>query len=573
MRLTISKSKNAEQLYITKSIRVSKNKTTSKIVSKLGTMESLLPEHDNDREKVIAWAKEKAKELTIAENEGRFGVDVTFSEGVQLTLDKQQSFNIGYLFPKAIYHSLGLDDICKEISKESKISYNLSDVLEMLICARMIAPASKLSSYEYAFNFLKQPTFDIQHVYRSLDVLAKHSDQIQAAVYENSQDLIDRNKDILFYDCTNYFFEIERERGNVMFGKSKEHRPNPVVQMGLFIDGDGFPLCFSMFPGSQNEQPTLKPLEKKIIKDFKLSKFIVCTDAGLASTENRKFNNIRGRSFIVTQSLKTVKEFIREWALAPDGWKLNGSEQIYNIDEIDEQVHKNSVFYKERWINENGLEQRLIVSYSIKDRNYKRHIRERQVERAEKIVKNGAKAATRNQNSPKRFVAETNVTEEGEVAEKKVLSIDSEKIKDEAMYDGFYAICTTLEYGISEILRINRMRWQIESAFRTMKSEFKARPVYLRNDERINAHFLTCFLSLLTLKVIEKKLGDKFSEEQILQTLRDMQLLRLKDVGYLASYTRTQITDALHDAFDFRTDSEFTSDKTMKKILKKVETE
>ena len=571
MRLTISKSKNAEQLYITKSIRVSKNKTTSKIFVKLGSMASLLPEHDNDREKVIAWAKEQARLYTEAEEQGYMSVDVTFTEDRQLDLGKQSSFNIGYLFPKMVFHQLKLDKICRDISCQHKISYNLSDVLKMLIATRLIAPASKLSSFEYDSNFLQQPTFDLQHVYRSLDVLSQHSDQIQAAVYENSQHLIDRNKEVLFYDCTNYFFEIEEGRGNAQYGKSKEHRPNPIVQMGLFLDGDGFPLCFSMFAGNQNEQPTLKPLEKKILREFNLSEFIVCTDAGLASTENRKFNAISGRSYIVTQSLKTLKGFLREWVLEPGGWKLNGSDHVYNIDDIDEQLHKNSIFYKERWINENGLEQRLIVSYSIKERDYQKAIREKQIVRAEKIVKDGFSAATRNQNSPKKYLSETRVTEDGEVASKKILSLDLDKIEADAKFDGFYAVCTTLEKDIKEILHINKMRWQIEAAFRTMKSEFKARPVYLRNDDRINAHFLTCFLSLLVLKIIEKKTGNKYSEEQILHTLRDMSAYRLRDLGYLSSYTRTEITDALHDAFGFRTDNEFLSEKTMKKILKLVE--
>lgn len=571
MRLTISKSKNAEQLYITKSIRVSKNKTTSKIFVKLGSMASLLPEHDNDRDKVIAWAKEQARIYTEAEKQGSISVDVTFSEATQLKLDEQSDFNIGYLFPKMVYHQLGLDKICNDISDKYKISYNLSDILQMLVTTRLIAPASKLSSYEYASNFLQQPSFDLHHVYRSLDVLAEHSDEIQALVYKNSTDLIDRNKEVLFYDCTNYFFEIEEARGDAQFGKSKEHRPNPIVQMGLFLDGNGLPLCFSMFPGNRNEHPTLKPLEKKILKDFKLSEFIVCTDAGLASTENRKFNNINGRSFIVTQSLKKLKKFLREWALDPEGWHLNGSDQVYNINEIDEHLHRNSIFFKERWINESGLEQRLIVSYSIKDRDYQRCIREKQINRAEKIVSEGSRASNRNQNSPKRFIAETGITPDGEVADKKILSLDEDKIEREAMYDGFYAVCTTLEKDIREIIHINKMRWQIEAAFRTMKSEFKARPVYLRNDERINAHFLTCFLSLLILRIIEKRIGNEYSEEQILDTLRNMRIGRLRDLGYFNHYTRTKITDALHDAFGFRTDSEFISDTTMKKIIKLVE--
>ncbi|WNZ00809.1 IS1634 family transposase [Helcococcus ovis] len=382
-----------------------------------------------------------------------------------------------------MYHQLSLDKICEDISKKHKIEYNLSDVLNMLISTRIIAPSSKLSSYDYAFNFLEQPSFELQHVYRSLDILSKHSDEIQSLVYANSDNLIDRNKEVLYYDCTNYFFEIEQPRGCAQYGKSKEHRPNPIVQMGLFLDGNGLPLCFSIFDGNKNEQPSLKPLEKKILKDFGLSKFIVCTDAGLGSYENRKFNSKLERSFIVTQSLKTVKDHIQKWALDPNGWKISGSKKTYNIDNINGKEFEETIFFKERWINEKGLEQRLIVSYSIKQRNYQQYIRQKQIDRAKKIIYTPSKLKERNQNSPKRFIDETSVTNDGEICDKKILNLNEEKIRKEEKFDGFYAICTNLEKDINEIIHINKMRWQIESCFRIMKSEFKTRPVYLRNED------------------------------------------------------------------------------------------
>lgn len=569
MRLNIVKSKNAEQLYIIKSIRKN-GKSTTTIMKKLGTMASLLPKFNNDRDSVIAWAKNEAKILTELENEGKVNVNVSFNELNQLETGEKHNFNIGYLFVDLLYHKLGLKKICDDISDKHKIEYNLSDVLSMLISTRIIAPSSKLSSYDYAFNFLEQPSFELQHVYRSLDILSKHSDEIQSLVYANSHNLIDRNKEVLYYDCTNYFFETEQPRGYAQYGKSKEHRPNPIVQMGLFLDGNGLPLCFSIFDGNKNEQPSLKPLEKKILKDFGLSKFIVCTDAGLASYENRTFNSMSDRSFIVTQSLKTVKDFILEWALDPNGWQIIGSKKTYNIDNIDEQYYEDTIFFKERWINENGLEQRLIVSYSIKQRNYQRYIRQKQVERAKKIIDTPSKIKERNQNSPKRFIDETNVTNDGEICDKKILNLNEEKIRKEEIFDGFYAVCTNLEKDISEIIHINKMRWQIESCFRTMKTEFKTRPVYLRNDDRIQAHFLTCFLSLLILKLIKSKTKNEHSEEDILVTLRSMNVHKLRDLGYLASYTRTETTDDLHETFGFRTDKEFISEKSMKKILKKI---
>lgn len=568
MKLTISKSKNAEQLYICKSVRINKNKTTSQIVKKLGTMESLLPLHDNDRDKVIAWGKEQARKMTLAEKEEQLSVIVEFSEAKKLQLGEKLRFNSGYLFLQKIYHQLGLDAVCKEVADDCRVEYNLSAILSRLIYARILSPSSKLSSYEFSKELIQQPDFELHQIYRALSLLAQNSERIQEAVYTNSRKIIDRNTSILYYDCTNYFFEIEEECGDRRFGKSKEHRPNPIIQMGLFLDGNGLPLAFTMFPGNESEQPTLKPLEQTIIRDFKLSHFIVCTDAGLASTDNRKFNNINNRSFVVTQSIKKMKKHLKEWSLDSEGWKVSGSSQIYSLNEIDEERHKNTVFYKERWINENGLEQRLLVTFSLKFRTYEKTIKEKQMGRAEKIVEKGKSAESRNPNSPKRFIEELSVTTDGETAQKTILSLDVNKFNEEMKYAGYYAVCTTLEDSVETILNINKQRWQIEDAFRTMKTEFKARPVYLQRDDRTEAHFLTCFLSLLIVKIMEQQLDAKYSLEDLLKTLKAMEVHKLNNLGFLSSYERNEITDALHDVYGIKTDSEFISTKTMKKIFK-----
>ena len=565
MRLNIVKSTNAEQLYIIKSFRKG-NKNTSRIVRKLGTMASLLPEHDNDRDKVIAWAKAEARLMTEAEENNTLKVPIELSEGKQLSIGGQVSFNGGYLFLQKMFHELGLNKICSNISKRYEFQYDLSSILANLIYARILSPSSKLSSFEYMQELIETPEFELHDIYRALDVLEKESDNIQASIYENTKK--SRNDAILYYDCTNFFFEIEEESGVRKYGKSKEHRPNPIVQLGLFLDGDGIPLAFTVFPGNENEQPTLIPMEKKILSDFKLSRFIICTDAGLASTANRRFNDRADRSFIVTQSLKTMKGFLKEWALDPKGWSLGSGDETYDISKIDDDIHMNSVFHKERWIKENGLEQRLIVSYSPKYKHYQQQIRSRQVERAIKIVEKGSKAKTRNPNSPTRFIEEIQMTMDGEVAEKTSRSLDEKKIVEESIYDGFTAVCTTLEDDIYDILKVNRRRWEIEESFRIMKSEFKARPVYLRKDERIVAHFLTCFLSLLVYRLLEHKLDEKYTVSELTQTLRKMNFFRMEGIGYLPEYTRTEITDALHEKFDFRTDTEIVTEKTMKKIIR-----
>ena len=566
MRLQISKSKNASSLYVTKSIYVN-GVSTSKVVEKLGTYDELKEKLNG--EDPIEWAKAYVAELTRKEKEEKREVMVRYSPAKQIDKDEQKTFNGGYLFLQQIYHQLGLSKISKVISDKYKFTYNLDSVLSRLVYSRIIFPASKLATCEQSRLFMEQPEFELQHVYRSLEVLAKESDYIQSELYKNSLKICDRNKGILYYDCTNYFFETEREDGLRQYGVSKEHRPNPIVQMGLFMDGDGFPLAFCINKGNTNEQVTLKPLEKKIISDFGLSRFVVCTDAGLASVANRKFNDIQDRAFITTQSIKKLKASLREWALDPTGWKMSGSDVLYDLTELNEDSNLDLTFYKERWIKEKDLEQKLIVTFSTKYQKYQQSIRNRQVERAQKVIDtNPGKLKKCNSNDYKRFISKSHCTENGEVAENESYSINTDLIAGEAAYDGFYAVCTNLDDDASAIIKVNQRRWEIEESFRIMKSEFKARPVYLQRDDRIEAHFTTCFISLMIYRILEKKLGEKYTCHDIVTGLRDMNFFEITGEGYLPTYTRTDLTDDLHDAFGFRTDYQIVNTKQMKKIFK-----
>lgn len=566
MRLQISKSKNASSLYVTKSIYVN-GVSTSKVVEKLGTYDELKEKLNG--EDPIEWAKAYVAELTRKEKEEKREVMVRYSPAKQIDKDEQKTFNGGYLFLQQIYHQLGLSKISKVISDKYKFTYNLDSVLSRLVYSRIIFPASKLATCEQSKLFMEKPEFELQHVYRSLEVLAKESDYIQSELYKNSLKICDRNKGILYYDCTNYFFETEQEDGLRQYGVSKEHRPNPIVQMGLFMDGDGFPLAFCINKGNTNEQVTLKPLEKKIISDFGLSRFVVCTDAGLASVANRKFNDIQDRAFITTQSIKKLKASLREWALDPTGWKMSGSDVLYDLTELNEDSNLDLTFYKERWIKEKDLEQKLIVTFSTKYQKYQQSIRNRQVERAQKVIDtNPGKLKKCNSNDYKRFISKSHCTENGEVAENESYSINTDLIAGEAAYDGFYAVCTNLDDDASAIIKVNQRRWEIEESFRIMKSEFKARPVYLQRDDRIEAHFTTCFISLMIYRILEKKLGEKYTCHDIVTGLRDMNFFEITGEGYLPTYTRTDLTDDLHDAFGFRTDYQIVNTKQMKKIFK-----
>lgn len=573
MRLQIVKSKNAQSLYVVKTIYNNK-KRTNKVVEKLGTYENLKKKlYPNEP---IEWAKKYVEELNKQEQEGTRNIIIKYNPTKIIEKDVQKLFNGGYLFLEKIYYELGIDKICKQISENYKFEYDLNNILSRLLYGRIIFPSSKLATYNVSKQFIEQPNFELHHIYRALEIISKENEFIQSELYKNSLKKSKRNTGILYYDCTNYFFEIEQEEGLKQYGPSKEHRPNPITQMGLFMDGDGIPLAFNISPGNTNEQGTLTPTEEKILKDFELSKFIVCTDAGLASTDNRKFNNKDERAFITTQSIKKLKKHLKEWALTKAGWKLSGDLKEYDISKLEEseetiEKYKNKVFYKERWIKEDGLEQKFIVTFSLKYKYYQQQIRNNQIERAQKAMNNkNFKLEKCNQNDYKRFITKTAVTKDGEVADNNVLSLNTKQIEKEEQYDGFYGVCTNLDDNAEEIIKINQRRWEIEESFRIMKSEFKARPVYLSRDDRITAHFTTCFLALVLHRYLEKELEEKYTATQIIDTLRNMNLIKHNEDGYIPVFTRTDITDDLHKKFDFRIDYEIVNKKNLKNILKKI---
>lgn len=571
MKLAKGGTKNSPTYYVQKTVRIG-DRVTTKPVERLGSLEELKARAgDQDP---IEWAKDYVKKLTLKEKEDQHSVTIKYSSHIQIKKDVQRSCNIGYLFLQDIYYSLGLDKICSTLSDKYKFQYDLNSILSILIYSRIIYPNSKRSTLEKAKSFLEPPKCSLHQVYRSLEILAKENDYLQSQLYNNSTTVFNRNSSVLYYDCTNYYFEIEEEDDFRKYGYSKEHRPNPIVQMGLFMDANGIPLTFSLFNGNENEQPSLKPLEQKIIRDFDAASFVVCTDSGLSSTANRKFNSIQGRHFVTTQSIKKLKDFLQEFCLGDEGWKLPEDEhtcptdkkKTFKLSEIDENKYHDKVFYKERWINEDGLEQHLIVTYSIKHRNYQRAIREKQIERAKNIADNPGSLNKNRANDPKRFVNVTHCTNDGEVAQNSVSSIDQTKISEEEKYDGFYAVCTNLECDIQQIIKINKKRWEIEECFRIMKSEFKARPVFLSRKDRITAHFIICFIALIIYRLLEHKLEEKYSCTEIIKTLKTMDMLMEEGYGYIPTYTRTDLTDCLHEKFGFRTDYQIITKNNMKKI-------
>lgn len=571
MRIRATKTKNTIQYAIIRDINKNGKRTTC-VYENIGNLEKL-KQRAGDMEP-MEWLNNYVQKLNEQNKAETLPVIIQKNPNKIIEKNIQNCFNIGYLFLQDIYYKLKLDDICKQISDKYKFKFDLNNILSNLIYSRIIYPASKLKTLELSKNFLEQPNFDYQHIERALPIICENMDFIQSELYKNSCKYMERNNKVLYYDCTNYYFEIEEESGLRQYGKSKENRPNPIVQMGLFMDGDGIPLIFDITPGNTNEQVTLTPLEKKIIKDFDTSEFVVCTDAGLASTANRKFNNINNRKFVTTQSIKKLKKHLKEEALdLSTGWHLTGSNKSYNISKLrtDEKLieqYKDKIFYKERWIKEDGLEQRLIVTYSVKYQEYQKNIRNNQINRAKKIIKqNPQKLSKAKQNDPKRFIKTTNITNDGEIAEKSIYAIDQNIVDEEAKYDGLYAVCTNLEDSVEEIIEINHRRWEIEESFRIMKSDFKSRPVYHSKDEMIKAHFITCFLSLIIYRYLEKKLEEKYTAPEIIETLRNMEIKQENHDSYSPNYIRTDLTDDLHEKFGFRTDFEIMNIKNYKKIF------
>lgn len=569
MKLTVSRSKNSETYYIQKSYRTDSGKSSTKTVERLGSLKELQARFGE--KDTLAKTKEYVRELSAAEKDSRKDVLVKLSPCLLLKKDEQRCFNGGYLFLQKVYHELGLDRICRAVCKSHKNEYNLNEILSRLLYTRVLYPGSKLSSLEDSKRFIEQSGTELHQIYRALSLLAKESDAIQAAVYKNSLKLGRRNTQVLYYDCTNYFFESGEEGGLKQYGCSKENRPNPIVQMGMFMDMEGIPLTFCINPGNTNEQVTLKPLEQKLNDNFGISKLVVCTDCGLSSYENRKNNDVGERAFITVQSLKKLKKHLQGWSLESTGWHIAGSDKEYDLGEVNPEEHHDTLFYKDRWTNEGGLSQRLIVTFSFKYREYLRYVRNRQIGRAEKIIMNGStKSDKKGPNDPRRFISQTSYTPDGEIAQATSYSLNQEMITQEELFDGYYAICTDLEDDAPAIIRANAGRWIIENGFRIMKNEFEARPVYLQRDDRIEAHFLTCFLALLLYKYLEKKLNrglNHFTPDEIIGTLTDMNFLSIAAEGYMPTYTRNDLTNALHGSAGFRTDKQIVTKKEMRSII------
>lgn len=587
MRLQISRSAKAASFYVTEGFRNASGKVTSRIVEKLGT-EAQLREKLGEGIDVEQWAKDYVAKLNAEASCKKEG------SSNEYPMDEARCFNVGYLVLQQILYQLGFSKLIKEITSRHHFTYNLEQIIANLIYARILAPRSKLKTYKFCEDHLLENfEYDLHQVYRVLDIINLEDDFIQQFLYKQSSKLIQRNTSILFYDCTNFFFEISEEDEHRKRGISKENSTNPLVGMGLFMDGSGLPLGVSIFPGNQNEQQSLQPLEKKIIKDFDLpnSRMIICTDAGLASFANRRFNTHMNREFIVTQPIKTLKKQLQDWVIFPgrslenqpiepdeniekvkteiinNCWRCTEfGNRFFSLDDIDEEDPKNynRIFYKEKYLVDpkTGFEQRMIVTYSIKYKNFMEGKRSIAINRAQKLIDRKAKKRIDLQTSSdvSKFISVTHSTKGGEQANQTTFSINKDAIEDDAKFDGFYAVCTSInknEMPVEQIISINRGRWEIEESFRILKTSFKSRPVYVYKEERIKAHFTTCFMALLVLRIFEQQIlkeveDEKVTIDELLDTLRDMVISKSEKNMFTGSFKRTKLTNLIEKVSGFK---------------------
>lgn len=610
MKLYYDKRLKDPTYYIQQGFRNGK-KTTTKNIKRLGKHSELLLITDNPLE----YAKNEVKKMNEEYRSGRseFIVTMDFNERIPSTdspCSNSTSLNIGYLYLKDIYAKLNLSDFFKSVSSDRKITYDCNKICQFLTYARTLDPASKYGTYDKLDTYYEKPQVEYQHMIRFLDILDRNSDKYLKHLFDNSENIVKRDTSVMYYDCTNYFFETEKPDEEIVdevtgeiilglrqFGISKENKTSPIVEMGLIMDSRGIPISMCIHPGNTNEQLTAVPLEKEVIKMTGNKKFIYCADAGLGSYNIRKFNDMGGRAYIVTQSVKKLGQEIKDIVFNDSNYRLLSNDDAITLKEMrtfDKKDANNLSLYNdfaykvipantamdtglyEEKVYKNGrtkkvkakgtLHQYIIVTFSRKMMEYQRTIRERQLERAKKLLRlKDPEKIKKGPNDIRRFLKNTSSDTANYV-------LDMDKIHEEEKYDGFYAVATNLDDSAKDILAVAQNRYKIEDCFRIMKTNFDARPVFLRKPERIRAHFLICYTALLIYRLMECKLDDNLTHvttSNLIKTLRNMNVVNMDDMYYKSIYSGSQALDALERCFELQLNRKYYRPSDLNKIVKK----
>lgn len=602
MHLSPAKPQEGKIYYIAKSFRNERGISTKKNMFRLGTLDEI-----RRREGVSdawQWAQEELARRNEEERIGRQKLKIELSPSKRINTGECVKYSGGDLMLIPFYNALGLPQICREIQTDTRTEYSLNEILESLVVSRILYPCSKKGAYELNKKRIRPTSFGLEDIYRALSLLSSHIDDIQARVWSNSQKITDRNTRIIYYDCTNYYFEIEdndkdfvdKQTGEYIpglrkRGKSKENRPNPIVQMGMLMDGDGIPLSFIIFPGNESEQPSLQKIEEMVANKFGLNEFIISTDAGLGSENNRRYNMTEGREYITVQSLPSLPKADQDMALAPEGWRIafrdsalppidpfNPERKIFNLSEIDLDAERHTRFYKEIIVDKcmdgdksTARQERVIVTYSHDFALYLRHKREERISSAQKIVNRRQTKSRQSQQDPRRYVATEYITKEGIKATNVKMALDQKAITADQRFDGFYAYGTSLDDDAADVLRARSFHHEIEHLFRTTKTFLEARPVHLQRQDRIRSHFLICFLAMVIIKILQKKLHmPELTIDQLILTLRSIEFDYFKSIGYRPLFERNEITDRLQQIAGITIDTEIVETKRMNKLYRNI---
>lgn len=598
-RIKISTSKNSKSYSIIDDY-CRNGKRTTKIVDYIGNYNKVMKLAESENLDIDTWLKKYLVQYKKEHNIPTEFDEIIIKKYSNKLIPKNviNKFNVGYLFLKDIYYSLKIDKTVKEISQKYKFEFDLNEVLSNLVFSRIIYPSSKLKTYELSKKFIETPKYNLENLYRGLTYLNNELDYIQKEIYNNSKSVVNRDTRIMYFDCTNYYFDINEETELQKYGKGKDGKAKPLVGMGLFMDGNGLPIAMNIYPGNESETKHLIPLQEKIEKDFDLKnkQTIICTDAAMCTDEIKQFNIKDGKAFVITQSIKKLKEEYKKEVFEDDNWRIVGDlSKTYKLSEIlnDEEKskkHYETVFYKIVPTETAHVVQDLIVTFQIKYRDYLRNVRNGQIERAKKKISTSSKGEklklSINPNDYRRLIKEEVSETKKKVKtskEENSLNKDKEKtkyyysyfinedtIKEEEKYDGYYGITTNLTGEIKDILKISKNRWEIEESFRILKTDFDSGTVHLSREDRIKAHFLTCFISLLIYRILENKLDYKYTNTQIIDKLKEMEVYEERGSGYSPSYVRDDLTDDLHEVFGFRTDYEINKYEKLKKIFTQV---
>lgn len=602
MRLTFSRAQRPHTIYIQESFRDKTGKSTSRKVETLGSEEDI--EKKYGCPDGLEWARAYVARLNEEKKLSKEKIRVDLSPTERINYGEQVEFDCGDLLLLPLYNGLGLPEMCREIASGTKVKYDLNEILETLVMLRVLCPCSKLASFGLGKKRIRRITCDLEDVYRALTLLSSHIADIQASVWANSQKIVRRDTRVIFYDCTNYYFEIEdndpigidprhpnRPEGIRRRGKSKEHRPNPIVQMGLLMDSDGIPISFIVFPGNESEQPSLQKIEEMVAEKFGLNEFVISTDAGLSSEDNRRYNITDGREYIAVQSLPKLPEEDQKMAVDPRGWHVAFRDRnldpidpddplrdTFNLDEIDLDAERHTRFYKEIIVEKRingrkstGRPERVIVTYSHDFALYLRHKREERLKMADKIVKKKKVKSRQSQNDPRKYVETVYVTAQGESAEHILMGINQEIIEQEEKFDGFYAYGTSLDDDAVDVLRARSFHHEIEHLFRTTKTFLDTRPIHLQRADRIRTHFLICFLAMVIIKILQKQLEmPDVSIDRLIGTIRDFKMANIRGAGYLPLFERNVLTDRLQEISGICIDTQIVKQKTLNAMYRKV---